>query len=427
MARAKIKLERIEYPNGTKTWKVSGTVDGKQVRRNFQDRKAALECKQQLEIKQLNGPELGRHMWVKITPEEHDDAFTALRLLKEAGSSRNLTFAVQHLLETFKEIHIKISLAEAVGKFTNAREKDLENKQISEATHKFTQQGVKQFQNWAGDEKILGTVTGEFIEEFLSSLNNGKPSPKTWNNTRGILSKFFKWCYSHRLVLEDPTLRVAVRRNTRARSTAETLSVSQVKEIMDWAENSPEPNKFFPEDDRRGMMVSFLSLALFAGIRPRGEMSKLQPEHIYKDLGIVRVEPEVSKTHELRKVNIQPNLAIWMEKYSLADFPIIPQDIGFDVVFRTMRKQFKIPKDGLRHTYISMLVGAFRTVGDAALQAGNSEGIIKSHYLDLIPMKEAEEFWRIVPKGCTMPEICKIRQEGKYIRMDQKEGHLGIM
>jgi hypothetical protein len=45
-----------------------------------------------------------------------------------------------------------------------------------------------------------------------------------------------------------------------------------------------------------------------------------------------------------------------------------------------------------------MHVGKFRSMGDAALQAGNSEAIIRKHYLDLKSTKEGEQFFSIVPK-----------------------------
>ena len=37
------------------------------------------------------------------------------------------------------------------------------------------------------------------------------------------------------------------------------------------------------------------------------------------------------------------------------------------------RKQFGLSHDILRHTFIQMFVGKFRSMGEAALQAGNSE------------------------------------------------------
>ena len=67
----------------------------------------------------------------------------------------------------------------------------------------------------------------------------------------------------------------------------------------------------------------------------------------------------------------------------------------------------------MRHTYISMTVGAFRSVGDAALQAGNSEAIIRKHYLDLKSVEEADEFWRIVPAGSKLSKEM-VKKDGRY-------------
>jgi hypothetical protein len=45
-----------------------------------------------------------------------------------------------------------------------------------------------------------------------------------------------------------------------------------------------------------------------------------------------------------------------------------------------------------------MFVAKFRSMGEAALQAGNSESIIRKHYLDLKSSGEAEQFFGILPK-----------------------------
>jgi hypothetical protein len=42
-----------------------------------------------------------------------------------------------------------------------------------------------------------------------------------------------------------------------------------------------------------------------------------------------------------------------------------------------------------------MHVAKFRSLGDAALQAGNSEAIIRKHYLDV--KSPAEAFWNVLP------------------------------
>ena len=42
-------------------------------------------------------------------------------------------------------------------------------------------------------------------------------------------------------------------------------------------------------------------------------------------------------------------------------------------------------------------VAAHRSIGDAALQAGNSESIVKRHYLNTHTQEEGNEFFRTVP------------------------------
>ena len=102
----------------------------------------------------------------------------------------------------------------------------------------------------------------------------------------------------------------------------------------------------------------------------------------------------------------------WLEKYPIEDYPIIPtrrfRDLWVDV-----REQRKLTHDVMRHTFISMTVGAFRSVGDASLQAGNSEAVIRKHYLDLKSVEEADAFWKIVPKGETLPGLEK--KDGRYV------------
>jgi integrase len=145
--------------------------------------------------------------------------------------------------------------------------------------------------------------------------------------------------------------------------------------------------------------VPYFSLCLFAGIRPGvpdGEITKLKPEAVNLREGVIHIAAEVSKIREPRKITIQPNLAAWLRAYPLKKFP--PVVGNFQQRARVLRKQFGLTHDVLRHTFISMFVAKFRSLGEAALQAGNSESIIRRHYLDLKTTTEAEAFFGIRPK-----------------------------
>lgn len=111
---------------------------------------------------------------------------------------------------------------------------------------------------------------------------------------------------------------------------------------------------------------------------------------------MIHVEPEVSKVRMKRNVIIQPNLAAWLRAYPVDKHVIVPPNL--DEVRTRIAKKFNLSHDVMRHTFISMFVAKFRSMGEAALQGGNSESIIRKHYLDLKNPVEAEQFFCILPR-----------------------------
>ena len=180
----------------------------------------------------------------------------------------------------------------------------------------------------------------------------------------------------------------------------EILSAKKVAEIFQHLETyRGNPKNPLPA----GCLVPYFALAVFAGIRPGindGEIvriAKLKSLDRIIDLkaGVIRITSEIAKTKGVRQIVIQPNLAAWLNKYPLDKFPILPRN-AIDLIGE-VRAKYSIGHDVLRHTFISMHVAEFKSMGDAALQAGNSEAMIKTHYLNLVTPAEAKEFWSIVP------------------------------
>ena len=165
----------------------------------------------------------------------------------------------------------------------------------------------------------------------------------------------------------------------------------------------------FVEGYEGGEMVPYFAICLFAGIRPCirfGEITKLQQESVKLETNVIHIEPEVSKVRMKRLVTIQPNLAAWLKAYPLDKFPITPPNAVN--MHRRICKKFGLSHDVLRHTFISMFVAKFRSMGEAALQAGNSEAIIRKHYLDLKSKEEAEEFFGVMPRHRAVPTSAKL-------------------
>jgi hypothetical protein len=153
-----------------------------------------------------------------------------------------------------------------------------------------------------------------------------------------------------------------------------------------------------------GYLIPYFALCLFAGLRPSvrdGEIRKLgdSPDVaklIDTKLGVIRITPEISKIGSVRQVKIRPNLGAWLSRYPLEKFPVtVP---GMQDAITEIRRKFELSDDVLRHTYISMHVGKFKSLGEAALEAGSSEAMIRKHYLNLVGESDAARFWRIVPR-----------------------------
>ena len=177
------------------------------------------------------------------------------------------------------------------------------------------------------------------------------------------------------------------------------FSARQVREEQD-----AKPATTSPEDVLRmfsvlmrwrgGVLVRPLALLYFAGIRPDElkRMAGRERELVNLKTRTITIPANVSKTRHERQIAISDNLAAW-----LAAFPghLIPKN--FEALNKKVRKHFELTHDEARHSFISYHVALHRSIGDAALQAGNSEAIVKRHYLNTHTQDEGSAFFRTVP------------------------------
>lgn len=234
-------------------------------------------------------------------------------------------------------------------------------------------------------------ITTADVEAFLRGIrakDGGSAARKTWNNARADLHSFLGWCADkqRRWCAENPVSVVA--KFKLGRGVPHVLTVAQARDLMAYAAGY-----------EGGAMAKYFALALFAGLRsgPDGELLKLarHPEQAkLLDLarGVIHVQPEISKTHQYRQTTIRPALHQWLTRF---DGDIWPTNA--DRMVKHIRARFALAHDVLRHSFFSYLVGAEKSVERAALEGGNTEGILRRHYLNLANTGEAEDFWRILP------------------------------
>jgi integrase len=386
---AKFIISEFTNPSGEIVFRVTGWLDGKRIRKNFPNRAEAEAERQVLEI-QLVQTETGiRTAATRLTDDQLHEAETVFRLL--TAQVRSLSFFVEFALANYREPERQKMLSDAIADYIAAKEHEFAQDQLSIPQMDRIRWELNRLEKNFGKQSVA-ELTAPRLVEFLEV---GRPGMKTHNNRRGILSTFFKYAFQRGWVADNPIPKVPHFRIRRKRGQAQTLSLAQVKAVMEFAETH-----------KGGIWVPYFALCLFAGIRPgvpNGEITKFKPEAVDLDTGIIHISADVSKVREPRKIVIQPNLAAWLRAYPLKKFPIIPGN--FKKRRQKFAKQLGLTHDVLRHTFISMFVAKFRSIGEAAIQAGNSESIIRKHYLDLKSPEEGAAFFDILPKhaAATLP------------------------
>ena len=383
MNQSPFAVTRFENRNGVTSWRVDGRLHGVRIRKNFKTREEAIAEKATQELKALQADAGLQSATTFLSEEQLREAETAFNRLKE--KPRSLSFYLDYALTNYREPETQRLLADAVADYTAAKDHEREQDQISESHLVFMKRDLKRFVR----SFPKSTVAELTAERLINYFNLGKPSLKTYNNRRGIVSTFLKFAFQRGWISENPIAKVPHHRIRRKRGAVATLSTAKAAELMAAVEALDG-----------GRFVPFFALCLFAGIRPclrTGEILRLKPEDVNLETGFIFVSADVSKVREPRKVTIQPNLIAWLKAYPPTDeHPIVPKNLQH--IRARIAKAHGLSHDIMRHTFISMFVAKFRSIGEAAIQAGNSEAIIRKHYLDMKSQTEAEEFFGIMPK-----------------------------
>ena len=374
-------VSRFVNRNGITSWRVDGRLHGLRIRKNFKTRVEAGAEKDALDIKAAQSDTGIRSTATRLTDEQLHEAEAAFRRL--AGAPKSLEFYLDYALTNYRAPEREITLADAVAAYLETKTREHTNGMLSECQLKDIRVRLEDLKKWF-PRKAMAELSRDVL---AAHCHRGTPKPKTFNNRRGILFTFFKFAFCQDWVAANPLEKVPHLRIAHRRGSAKTLNAEQSAALMRHVEQIDG-----------GALVPFFALALFAGIRPcvrTGEIFKLQPEHIRLDTGVILIEPEVSKVRMKRNVTIPANLAAWLTAYPISRFPIIPKNLQHQRA--RIAEKFGLSHDIMRHTFISMHVAKYRSMGEAALQAGNSESIIRKHYLDLKTPAEAEQFFGIMP------------------------------
>lgn len=392
-AAVKITIRELTRHKGNSTWTtylVQGWKENsKWQRRQFKDESEAQSFAAIQQVKMENKGAEQRMILSRLTQEQHDEAVSVLERL---GTAYSLTEAADFFLKHHRAPEYTIRLRDALKPYLDDKERD----GLRPRTISALKASLRRF-IIATDDPWTHEVTRQQVEGYLRGLRSAdgasKASKKFWNNTLNELRGFFTWCATadkttnRPFTFENPTAtiraydarQVREQQNARPITTDLKALTKMLSVLCRW---------------RGGALVRYYALAYFAGIRPAEieRMNGREKELINLKTGIITIPANISKTRHERHVTISDNLAAWLKAFPP---PVTPPKHG--KLLEKARKHFKLTHDEARHSFISYHVAMHRSLGDAALQAGNSESIIRRHYLNLHPREDGEIFWRIVP------------------------------
>jgi integrase len=154
-------------------------------------------------------------------------------------------------------------------------------------------------------------------------------------------------------------------------------------------------------------LLPFLVFGFFCGIRPDGELQKLDWSDIHLPDRTVVIRSEVSKTRRRRFPDLSENAVAWLAAYHEYGGQMLGKVVTYtDSQLRTHRKANQIAAglarwvhQGMRHTFCSNWLAVHKDVNKLVLLSGHdSVDTMWRHYHRGTPESEARDFWNIVPR-----------------------------
>ena len=230
-------------------------------------------------------------------------------------------------------------------------------------------------------------VTAEMLEALLQPM-----SPAARNATMRYWRAVLRYGIKRGYLKNDPIERLDF--IELARREVEIFSVDEVQRLLsDALENDIA-------------LLPFLVLGFFCGIRPEGELSKLEWCDIDFGDRTVTIRPEVSKTKRRRFPILSQNAVAWLNEYQLRGGKMEGKVMPWK---KSMLRNHRIanreragvthwPQQGMRHSFCSYWLALHQDVNNLVLLSGhNNPDTMWRHYHKGVQRSEAEKFWAIVP------------------------------
>jgi integrase len=236
-------------------------------------------------------------------------------------------------------------------------------------------------------DRIVSDIVPADIEPLLAGITAGGR-----NAVMRYLRAVFFYGVKKGYLTENPILRLDFA--NRKRKEIATIPAVQVEAMLIHAL------------DHDLALLPYLVFGFFAGIRPDGELHKLEWRDVKFSENTIVIRPEISKTNRRRFPKISANAAAWIEAYrqrgGTFDGKVSPYRLR--QLRRHRENNWKAAGidvwvlQGMRHTFCSNWLALNKDINELVLQSGhdNVDTMWRNYHKGVTEI-EAKTFWNIMP------------------------------
>ena len=307
-----------------------------------------------------------------LTNAQIVDAKRALERLAEARLSMSLDRAIELALPTLRSSGRHVLLDSLLTEFA-------EVKQNSWRSH--TMRNFKVVANMAR-EQFAGLSVAEITPKLLSEWLHSFGRPAYALGLIRTLRPAFSYAVRQGMLPESPFSKLEPIRTT-ARTGIDIFTPEEARQLMETA----------PADCKAAY-----ALLLFAGIRPV-ELTRLKWGSVRE--GFIHLTPDVTKTAQVRNVEIEANLAAWLKSTGehKPEEHICPSNWKRKNQATRRDAGLANRQDVARHSYATYHLAKYRDKGALEENMGHTTGsaMLFRHYRAAATPAQAEEYWSILP------------------------------
>jgi integrase len=386
MKQNPFKIITHTYESGETAYRVTGMLNGKQIRKNFSTNEEAVTAKGNYERELMNLAPVPM-VNTRLTPEQAREAELIYAEMKGFPFPMSALDLVKWGKANYSDPQKKITASDAFTKFI--ADKTAAN--LRPATLRKLKQRVGTIAK-AFPDKLVSDLQPDALKTLIFRDGSGNVNRET---DYRAFTNFFNWSTLHGYCTANPMSKIEKIKLDREEPVI--LPMDSVRKLVNAAAAHKD-----------GVCLPYVILGMFCAIRPT-ELERLTWGDIDLKARTVTLGANIAKMRQRRIVEISNAAAAWLTAHSIErtpikgtnwrkDFDRIKEAAGYGTA--TEKKPYLKPwtPDAMRHTGISYHLAQHQHEGKTAAWAGNSPNIIHQCYKGLVKRSDARAFWNITAR-----------------------------